>query len=232
MKLSNKTLLALAIALAGVIWCYAIFIIAGNSVPALQVAEGLLCGLAAAVLSILYLTVFRRSPGWQAAEAGAVSIYLPIAYTCASMVSNTLFILSGRGGFNMILTLWNMVISAGYIIAILYAEKENQRLAEQLARTGQKLAGPVQISARLGEILSVTEDGEIRKQILKLKESVDYSTNITTAATYESERQLMGQLDELMSLIRDHGDPSAIKNKIREAEVTCKIRSSSAAARR
>lgn len=232
MKISNRQLLSLALALAGIVWCRAVFAIADHFAPAPRLAGGLVFGLAAVVLAIVYLMVFRSSPGRQAAESGAVSIYLPIAYALASLVSNTLLILRGLGGFNRFLVLWNVAISAIYIIVILYAEKDTRRLAEQLARTEQKLAGPAEISAKLGEILGAAEDGEIRKQILKLKESVDYTTNISTAGTVESERQLLVQLDELMDLIRNQGEPSAIRDKIREAEMTCRSRSSAAAARR
>lgn len=232
MKLSNTRLLSLALALAGVVWCCAIFTITDYFAPVLRFSGGLVFGLAAVVLAILYLMVFRGSPGRSAAEVGAVSLYLPIAYAFASLVSNTLFIIRGLGGFNKFLVLWNTAISVVYIIAILYAEKDAWRLAEQMARTEQKLSGPAAISAKLGEILGAAKDDEIRKQILKLKEAVDYSTNISTAATIESERQLLAQLDELMELIRNQGDASAIQDKLREAEMTCQIRSSAAAARR
>lgn len=187
-----------------------------------------MCGLVAVVLSILYLMVFRHSPGKQATEVGALSIYFAAFYVVAAMVSNTVFILSGHGEFNKLLLLSNVIVNAIYIFLILCVEKSVYRLSQQLARTEQKLSGAAGISAKLGEMLSIVEDDAIRKQILKLKEAVQYSSNMTTDSTVQSERTMAHQLDELMSLINDQAELSAIQSKIREVEITWKTRSNAA----
>ncbi|MCI8981280.1 MAG: hypothetical protein HFG78_02595 [Hungatella sp.] len=232
MKLSNSKLVSLTIGVLVGIWCLAIFIIAGHFEPALQYSGGITCGLVAGALSILYLMVYRNSPGSQAVEVGAISVYVTNCYVIAAMVSNTVFVLTGNGGFNKFLLLWNVVIIAVYIIVILYVEKDAQRLSDQLDRTEQMLSNSIDISGKLGAILGIVEDNEVRNRILKLKEAVDYSTNITTASTLESEKKMECQLDELMSLLINRGDLSAVKDKIREAEITWKIRGSAGSSRR
>lgn len=232
MKLSNSKLVSLTIGVLVGIWCLAIFIIADHFEPALQYSGGMIFGMAAGALSILYLMMFRSSPGSQAVEVGAVSVYVTICYVAAAIVLNTMFVLIGSGGFNKFLLLWNAIIIAAYIIVILYVEKDAQRLSDQLDRTEQMLSNSIDISGKLGTILGIAEDNEVRNRILKLKEAVDYSTNITTASTLESERKMECQLDELMNLIINRGDPSAVKDKIREAEITWKIRSSAGSSRR
>lgn len=185
--------------------------------------------LIAVVLAILYLTVLRKSLRRQATEAGAPSIYFTVSYVAAAMVSNTVLTLTGRGDFNGFLLLCNAVINAVYIFLVLYAEKSSRRVSEQLTRTEQKLSASIRISEKLSEILSITKDDEIRKQILALKESVDYSTNISTIATLENERIMERRLDVLMLLIKHKGELSDIQDKIREAEVIWKTRNSIAA---
>ncbi|MBD5084834.1 MAG: hypothetical protein HDT33_07175 [Clostridiales bacterium] len=229
MRLSNRNLLAAAIGVLGIIWCLFIFVIPERFGLSFRCTGAVIFVLSAVALSILYLTVFRHSPGRQATEVGALSIYFTIGYVASSMILNTKLVLSGRGGFNISLLLCNAIVNIIYIFLIVYAEKDAQRLSEQLDRTRQKISGPVCISAKLGELLGIAEDSQIRARLLKLKEAVDYSTNITTGATFECERQMERQLDELMHLMTHQEEPSAIQDKIHEAELTWKTRGSAAA---
>lgn len=227
MRLSNRSLLIAAIGALGVIWCIAIFTI--TALLFRQYSGAMTFVLIAVALAILYLTVPRKSPGKQAPEADAPSIYFTVAYVIAAMVSNTVLTLVGRGDFNGFLLLCNAVINAVYILLVLCAKKDSRRVSEQLARTEQKLSGSTHISKKLGEILSITENAELRKQLLALKESVDYSTNISTTATLESEKIMERRLDVLMLLIMHKGELSDIQDKIREVEIIWNTRCSAAA---
>lgn len=232
MKLSNSRLVSVTIGALGLVWCLAVFTVSGHFEPALHYGGGLVCGMIGVVLSVVYLMMFRHSPGPQAAEAGALSVYVTILYAVADIVANTIFILRHHGDFNSFLLLCNVAIGVAYVIVILYVEKDARRLSDQLAHTEQKILGTADISGKLGEILGIAEDSEIRKQILKLKESVDYSTNITTGSSSEKERMMERQLDELMEMIINRSDASAVRNKIRQAEMTWKTRNSAASSRR
>lgn len=228
MRLTNRNLLVAAIGALGAIWCLAVFAATDHFMPLFLYIGSLTFVIAAVALAILYLTVLRRSPGRQAAEPGALPVLFTLAYVVAIMGSNTVLVFLGRGSFNKFSILCNAAINAVYILLILWAEKDNQRLSAQLERTERKLSGPVAISAKLGEILGLTEDRQLREQLLKLKEAVDYSTNITTGATFERERQMERQLDELRALIVGREEPSAIQNKLHEVELTWKTRGSAA----
>lgn len=230
MKLSARTILALAIGLLGAVWCLAVWTIAGRFL--FLYAGGLLCGLAAVALSMLYLLVFWRSPGREAAETGALSLWFTGVYAAAELISNTVFILRGWGGRSSILLLGFAAATAVYLVMLLLARKSVQRLSHQSDLLEQKLYGPLHLSSKLGELLSVAEEGEVRTQIRKLKEAVDYSSNQTSQATAESERQMALQLDELMDLLKGGGEPAAIQAKLRQAEATWRTRSSAASSMR
>ena len=232
MKLSNSKLLSVTIAVVGFLWCFAMIAVTSLMTPPWPFVGGVLFGLLAVVVSILYLTVFRHSPGIQAAENGAITIYLTISYVLASLGCNTAYILTRHGAFSRFLILSNLAIIAVYCVAILFAEKDAKRLSEQLSRTERKTAGPGYLSAKLGVLLSLTEDKELHGRLLKLKESVDYSSNITTDATLASEKQMAALLDELQTMIADQADASEIQQKLREAETEWKTRANIAAIRK
>lgn len=230
MNRSVRSILALAIGLLGVVWSLAIWVLSGRFL--FLCAGGLLCGLAAVALSILYLLVFWRSPGREATETSALSLWFTAVYAAAELVSNTVFILRGWGGRSSVLLLGFGAATAVYLVLLLLVQKNVQRLSHQSDLLEQKLAGPLYLSSKLGELLSVAGEGEVRTQLQKLKEAMDYSSNQTSRATAESERQMAQQLDELMELLTNGGEPAAIQAKLRQAETTWKTRSSAASSMR
>ena len=197
MKYSTRSILSLAIGLLGLVWCLAIWVVAGRFL--VLCTGGILCGVLAVVLALVYLTLFWSAPGRGGAEAGALSLWLTLAYVAAVLFSSTMLILRGLGGLNLM---------------------------------EQKLAGPLHISAKLGELLSITQEGPVRTRLLKLKEAVDYSSNRTTSLTAESERQMVLQLEELLQLLSQGGEPAAIQDALRQAELTWSTRTSAASSMR
>ena len=120
------------------------------------------------------------------------------------------------------------MVVASYIIPLLWVELSVARLIRQLKVTEQKTTPSVNIRKKLGELLAITEDTEIRGKLLKLKEAVDYGTNISTNATAEKEVQMGALLDELAQLTIARADRLIILNKVEAAEMTWKMRSSTA----
>jgi hypothetical protein len=119
-----------------------------------------------------------------------------------------------------------MAALVGYIILLLWVEQHTARLTAQLAKTEKKTAPTKDIARKLGELLAITEDAEIRNKLLKLKEAVDYGTNISTNATAEKEQQMNELLDELLQLTISKADKMIVLNKVDAAEMTWKLRSS------
>ena len=230
MKHSTRSILSLAIGLLGLVWCLAIWVVAGRFL--VLCTGGILCGVLAVVLALVYLTLFWSAPGRGGAEAGALSLWLTLAYVAAVLFSSTMLILRGLGGLNRILLFAFAAITAVYLILILSAEKSAHRLSRQSDLMEQKLAGPLHISAKLGELLSITQEGPVRTRLLKLKEAVDYSSNRTTSLTAESERQMVRQLEELLQLLSQGGEPAAVQDALRQAELTWSTRTSAASSMR
>lgn len=232
MKLSNSKLLALAIGIVGLVWCVGIVTVSYRMIPPFHYVGALVFGLITICASILYLLMLHRPSNRQAVEVGVISLWATVVYVVAVLWANTYFVVHWYGDFNRFLLLTNIAINAVYVIVVLFAEKDAQRLNDQLERADEKLSASIDISARLGEILGVVEDDALRAQVRTLKEAVDYSTNITTADTYKNELVMVSQLEELLDLIVRKSDSDAIQSKLREAEHTWKTRSSNAASRR
>lgn len=226
MKRSSNKLISITVGILGALWALATLILAGMREPAIHFAGSLLFGVIAVALAVTYLSFLRFAPGRQAVEPGALSIIVTVTYVLISLGINSALILVDLGGFNRYLIIGNNIINAVYVVLILYVEHDTKRLKEQLDCTEAKTVACVDISEKLGALLGIAEDGEIRSRLLKLKERVDYGTNITTASTTAQEQQMAGYLDELMNLFMANSRKELVIEKVQQAEQCWKMRSS------
>lgn len=225
-KMPKTSILAISIAFIGLVWIFAIV--------AYTVVFGLpwlcwgsiTCTAVAVIAAELYLLVFKKDLGAQAAEPGVLGAIFTICYLLITILLNSIFVLLAYGNFNWVLLTLNLAVLAGYVIVLLWVEQHTARFAEQLAKTEEKKAPTQNIARKIGELLAITEDVEIRNRLFKLKEAVDYGTNISTDATAEKERQMNELLDELLQLTICKADRMIILKKVYTAEMTWKLRSS------
>lgn len=233
MKKTTKTsILAISIGLLGLVWIFA--------VAAYTMVLGLpwtcwgsiTCTVIAVIAAEVYLLVFKKDPGEEGVETGALGSILTIAYFLITVLLNSVFVLLACGDFNWVLLTLNLLAIVCYIILLLWVEQHTARLTKQLIKTEQKTTPSREIARKLGELLAITEDTEIRGKLLKLKEAVDYGTNISTNATASREEQMSDQLDEIVQLTIAHADRMIILNKVSAAEMTWKMRSSTASSNR
>lgn len=231
-KMSKTSILAISIALIGLVWIFAIVAYTVAFELPWLCWGSITCTVIAIIVAELYLLVFKKHPGEQAAESGALGAILTICYLMITTLLNSVFVLLRCGNFNWFLLAFNMAAVVGYIILLLCVEQHTARLAVQLVKTEEKTVPTKDIARKLGELLAITEDAEIRSKLLKLKEAVDYGNNISTNATAEKEQQMNELLDELLLLTIGKANKIIVLNKVDAAEMTWKLRSSKASSDR
>jgi hypothetical protein len=219
-------MLAGIIAVIGLIWCFGIYTIAGFYDPRGKIEGSMFCGVLVIALAILYLLVLRGPGRAATTEVGGVGIYFTTVYLLAGLGINTVFVLVQHGGFGNILIFLNLVVDAAYLISVMYLEKDHGRLERQVDTVEIKQSRSEEISKKLGTLLGIVEEGDLRKRLLSLKETVDYSSNITTEKTAVPEKQMLDCLDELMALLLKQEEKTVVEKKIHEAELIWKMRSS------
>ena len=226
--MKKTSTLAITIAILGVVWAAAIAVYTMVLALPWMCWGSISCTAIAILVAELYLLAFRKDPGEQGAEPGVLGIIFTICFLLIVALLNSVFVLLGCGDFNWVLVTLNLLANAGYILLLLWTEQSSARLARQMEQTERKTAPSVNIARKLGELLAITEDAQIREKLLKLKEAVDYGTNISTNATAEREMQMAGLLDEIAQLTIARADRLIILNKIDAAEKTWKMRSNAA----
>ena len=215
MKKTPKTsILAISIGLLSLLWIVAVVVYTTVLCLPWTCWGSVVCTVVAVIAAEVYLLVLKKDPGNAAAEPGALGSILTVAYFLITVLLNSVFVLLACGDFNWVLLTLNLAAIVCYIILLLWVEQHTARLAKQLVKTEQKTAPSREIARKLGELLAITEDAEIRGKLLKLKEAVDYGTNISTNATASREEQMSDQLDEIVQLTIGHADRMIILNKV------------------
>lgn len=231
-KGQNVAVLATVIAIAAVLWMILAAVITLAFQQVWDAWGTLTMVVISTIIAELYLLGLRKDPGEQATEVASLGVMATIGYMVVVFLVNTVFALKGYAGFSWALAGANVVITAVYVVVLLATERQTARVTEQLVRTEKKLDVTRQISAKLGDLLAAAEDPEVKNQILKIKEAVDYSTNISTNATAFAESQVLIQLDEVLQLMLRRADKAIILDKLGLTERTWKMRSSAASTQR
>lgn len=225
-------ILAISIGLLGLVWIFAVAAYTISLSQARFCWGSIVCTVAAVAVSELYLLMFRKEPGETASEHGVFGNILTIAYFVITILVNSVFVLLKWGNFNWLLITLNLTALVLYVILMLWVDQHTARLSSQLSQSEQKTVSSGEIARKLGELLAITEDAEIRVRLLKLKEAVDYGNNISTSATSSKEWQMSRQLDEIVQLTIGRADRMIILKKISAAEMTWKMRSSTASSKK
>lgn len=225
-KLSKTAILAIGLGLLALVWIF--LMVAYTIVRELSWMcwGSIACTVICVIICELYLLLGKTDVGQQAEEQGAMGSIITICYFFITLVLNTIFVLLSFTGLNWLLFALNFVVAVCYFILILWVEKHTERMSHQLSRSEQKLSHPREISRKLGELLAIVEDQQTRDRLLKLKEAVDYGSNISTNATLDAELRMEIALDELAQLSIARADSHILSSKVEAAEAIWKQRSS------
>ena len=100
------------------------------------------------------------------------------------------------------------------------------RVEKQTEHVSDKINPIMSISVLLSTMISTTSNPDIKKQLLKLKENVDYSTNISQTYTENAQNDFLVQLNNIQNEIMNNSDMDKIKKMIEEAQSIWKKRNS------
>lgn len=232
MKKSKSTILAITLALAGIVWLGVVATVLILTGSLLICWGSAICVALAIIAAELYLLVFKKQVSDQSAETNYIGNIATVCFVAITLGLNSVLVFTGLGNFNPIVFIVNIVAIICFIIFAMWAEQHSNRVAAQLDVTAQKTANTYDISRKLGELASIAENEDIRNKMLKLKEAVDYSSNISTNSTAGREAQMLQKLDEIAQLIISNADNMIISTKLTEAEMIWKLRGSAPSAGR
>jgi hypothetical protein len=209
-------------------WCVIVLVFADYDGAGFYYWGGFCFGLISFVVAGASLLLIKASNNSSTTEINYIPVYYTSIYLLVSIVINTYFIFLATGKYNIILVVLNLLVFIAFIALRLYSGDYIKRVDNQTRHSAEKIRPMSSISAQLAALLSLTTDSDIKKHLYKLKEMVDYSSNVSQSFLENSQNQFLLQLNQIQSLIVEHKSNDEIINKIHEATITWKTRNSMA----
>lgn len=211
-------------------WCVVVLVFADYDRAGFYFWGGFGFGFLSFIVAGVSLLLIKMKNNRNTAEINYIPVYYTAVYLLVAIIINTYFVFRVTGKFNVILVVLNSVLLVAFIAIRLYTDSFVARVDEQTRQSAEKLRPIASISSQLATILSITTDTDIKKQLLKLKEMVEYSSNVAQEFLDNSQNLFLFQLNQIQSLIVEHKDKDEINKKIQEATATWKTRNGVASA--
>lgn len=180
--------------------------------------------LAYVIVVVTYLVVPNGKEGTQ--EINAILFIITFIYLLSQIITNSIAMLVFPDKKNKLVIIVDCLVIVVYITILMFAVQYAKRLNEQVESVSQKITPTVNYIAQIGIMLSATNDQEIKAELLKLKKSAEYGSNMSQKQTQEIEGAFLSQLTYIQQLINQNQRKEDIISAIQEANVIWMQRSS------
>lgn len=187
---------------------------------------GFTCVMLAFVIAIGSLFLIHSRNNENLTEIRVIPVWVSLAYLGISVFINSIFVAIDADEPRKPLVVINVILLIGFIGFRMFTDNYAQRVNDQTKAVVEKLKPTTAISARLGVIVSSATDEDVKKKLLSLKETVDYSSNLTQHGTEAFQAQFLSQLGYIEGLLNSNGDKALVCQKIDEAMATWRGRNS------
>lgn len=185
-------------------------------------AFGLL-GMAVAEAGVLFAARTNRST----LETSGIYAYYSLIYIAVVIALNIFFASTDDYRYITLLVTANIIILIVYILLTYNANKYIKDVSDKTERAAAKTQNAADISKELAVLISISQNSEIKQELIKLKEKVDYSNNVSQNISQKTEDVFLQKLRNIHDAISKGIEPDIIKSGIRDAEETWNIRNSS-----
>lgn len=207
-------------------WCIVALVYADYDRAGFYFWGGFSFGFISFIVAGVSLLLIKKTNSRNATEITYIPVYYTAVYLLVSIIINTYFVFRVSGKSNLVLVVLNLLVLISFIAIRNYADDYLDRIEKQSNSSIEKLSPFTTISAHLSTILSITTDDDLKKQLLKLKEIVDYSSNVSQGFLENSQNNFLSQLNRIEGLIIEHQDKEEIGKLIQEATITWNTRNS------
>lgn len=205
-------------------WCAAIFATLKTDLIGFNFWFAFAFGIITFVASFVSIVRIKISCNRNLTEINALPFVVTVIYFAASLALNSIFIFRLYFGFRMILVLGDFILLTAFAAYRLFTNNYSSHVENLTDKVEDKVADVRRISSVIAGIAGKTSDAERKKRILKLKETVDYSTNMTQSRLYEIQEEFLLELNKLETMIDEGCGADAFNDKMNRIESMWKSR--------
>ena len=220
----NKIFLLEALIFAG--WCIAIAVTVKPDLIGFNFWCALAFSIVAFILSFVSVAGMRISSNRNLTEINALPLIASIAYLVAAVAFNSIFIFGIYFGFRAVLVVVNVLVLIAFASYRLFTNNYASHIEALSEQITAKTSDAAFISSKIAGIAGKISDEDMRKRVLKLKETVDYSTNITQAWAVGIQDEFLLELNILETMLDEGCSKAAFDEKMSKLEAVWKSRNS------
>ncbi|MBR3305903.1 MAG: hypothetical protein IKI75_01450 [Lachnospiraceae bacterium] len=210
MKASERSRLALFFATVAiaVVWIILMLIFTDFDEAGFYYWGGLAFGIIAFAITCLALLMMHIHRNRSTTEITMLSGYILEGYALISCIVNTIFCVIRDGDHGKILVAVNLILMLVFGIIFAASLNYNKRVAELADNIDTRTAPVANYSSRIAGIVAMAQDPAVKAALLKLKESVDYGSNMSRGYAEAGEREFSDKLDIIQNLVLAGNTPA------------------------
>lgn len=226
-KKSRNIVLLTICSVFAVVWAF--FILLFCNLPALGLLGwfGFFFVLFSFFVAVVTVTRIRgRQPHNDAGLIG-IPLYFTAVFLFAAVVINSIFLLFGFVHLTKVLILADVLILAAYIVSILLVALHFSSVQSKASVAAGKGVFTKLYSQKIGQMIALVAEPEVKASLLRLKEAVDSSTNTSNQQSSSSEQAALLHLDKLKLVLVEEANTQKALAMIAEAMSNWQFRNAS-----
>lgn len=178
-------------------------------------------------LAVAAINIFLPPKGSQSTtETRFVPIYYTIVYVILVMLLNLCFSCVPFFWLRAVFIVANLLLLLIYGVLFYGAVRHLTRAANLTEYAAQKQKNAADISCQISVLLSSAKDKSVKTALLKLKETVAYSNNMSQQYSVNDEAVFLQKLYKIQEDLSGGTDTETVLNEIKEAADMWNIRNS------
>lgn len=140
-----------------------------------------------------------------------------IAYFAITFIMNTIFMCFPAGNNAKAIVIPNAIILLLFIAAMAVAYYLTSRIGRNTEVLAQHHRALQATAIEIGQIASITENSELKKSLIALREKVEYSDPVGISETASLDEDFKRKIAEIRMLVEEGYDAELIASKIKAA---------------
>lgn len=186
---------------------------------------GISGGILASIVAAGSILLWKQDYNPDTTESNAVTLVVTIGYFILSLGANTVFCFLAYLDRPRILPI---SVNASLLIIFVafrgFSSPHKNRVIQTAAHTANRTHHVSTLSSMLGELVGMAQEESVKSRLTRLKEQLDYSSNISQNMTEELEAQFQSQLTVIGEALTQNAPAERILTEIDAAEKTWKKR--------
>ncbi len=174
---------------------------------------GIIAGTVGFLVTVVSLGLESGRKGKATEDIRTLPVWYTLIYFILTMALNTAFTMLD-GVLQPVFVIGNIVLFVAFATVRFFSASYVSDTENKVKQVEKKVGQTHRISAQIGVLLQCTEDPEVRKELLDLKERVDLGNNVGNDVYEALEKEILSQIYSLLKMMEQNAERALVLKKI------------------